>query len=77
MAPKCGGGVDNRWYGVYLLASWLSNIGHGLMITVMGPTQPYLAQNVGVNIDTINLVWSSGFAGYVLGSVTTGFVYKK
>ena len=69
--------LDNRWYSLYLISSWLSNIGHGLMITIVGPTQPYLAQNVGVNIDTINLVWSFGFAGYVLGSVSTGFIYKK
>lgn len=67
----------NKWYSLYVVSSWLSNIGQGLMVAVVGPTQPYLAKNVGVNIDTINLVWSAGFAGYLVGSLATGFVYKR
>ena len=68
---------DNKWYTCYVLSSWLCNIGHGLMITVVGPTQPYLARNVGVDIDTINLVWSAGFSGYLLGSLCTGYILKR
>ena len=44
--------------------------GHGLVTTVVGPTQPYLAQKTGVDIGTINLVWTFGFFGYM---VTTFF----
>ena len=68
---------ENAWYSLYLPSSWLSNIGHGLMVTVLGPTQPYLAQNVGVEIDVINLVWSFGFLGYIGGALATGFIYKR
>ena len=68
---------EDNWYNVYLPASWLSNVGHGLMVTVLGPSQPYLAQNVGVDIDTINLVWSFGFLGYITGALITGFTFKR
>ena len=40
--------------------------GHGLVTTVVGPTQPYLAQKTGVDIGTINLVWTFGFFGYMV-----------
>ena len=68
---------ENKWYSVYILSSWLCNVGHGMMVTVVGPTQPYMARNVNVNIDTINLVWSAGFSGYLLGALATGFIYKR
>ena len=60
-----------------MISSWLSNIGHGLMITVVGPSQPYIARNVDVKIDTINLVWTFGFAGYLTGSLFTGYILKR
>ena len=47
-----------------------------MMNTVIGPTQPYLAQNVGVDISAINLVWTIGFFGYFAGSFSTGFIFK-
>ena len=61
----------------YVAASWLSNIGHGLVVTVVGPTQPYIAKNVGVEVDTINLLWSFGFFGFAVGAVAAGFVFKR
>ena len=42
--------------------------GHGLVTTVVGPTQPYLAQKTGVDIGTINLVWTFGFFGYMVAN---------
>ena len=68
---------DTKWYAVFVASSWLSNIGQGLVNTVVGPTQPYLAQNVGVKIDLINLVWTFGFGGYLLGALACGMVFKK
>ena len=43
--------------------------GHGLVTTVVGPTQPYLAQKTGVDIGTINLVWTFGFFGYMVTNI--------
>merc|ERR1711997_936361 len=40
-------------------------------------TQPYLARNTGVDIDTINLVCSFGFFGYMVGSLGTSFIFKE
>ena len=47
------------------------------MLAVVGPMQPYLARNVEVKIDLINLVWTFGFAGYVIGALVTGFIFKR
>ena len=40
----------NKWLAWYVASSWLVNLGHGMIVTVVGPTQPYLASNVKVNI---------------------------
>ena len=45
----------NKWLLGYVLSSWLTNLGHGMLVMVVGPTQPYLAHNVNVEIDIINL----------------------
>ncbi len=68
---------ETKWCWVYVLASCCANIGQGLVTTVVGPTQPYLAKNVGVDIDTINLVWTFGFAGYFIGAFLAGLVFKR
>ena len=68
---------SSRWLLVYFPVSWLTQFGHGLVTTVVGPTQPFLAQNTGVDIATINLVWSFGFFGYIIGSLGTSFIFKE
>jgi hypothetical protein len=30
-----------------------------MSVAILGPTQPYLAKQVGVNIDNINFVWTT------------------
>jgi len=35
---------DKKWLFCYFPSSWLTNLGHGMVVTVVGPTQPYLAQ---------------------------------
>ena len=87
ISGKCAGAMgmdmfsfsprERRFYGFLVASSWLCNIAHGLTITILGPTQIYLARNVGVKIDTINLVWSFGFLGYMAGSFAAGMAYKE
>jgi hypothetical protein len=68
---------EKKWLCWYVASSWLTNFGHGMVTTVVGPTQPYLASNVGVNIDTINLVWTFGFFGYMVGALLAGFIFRQ
>ena len=68
---------SSKWILIYFPVSWITQFGHGLVTTVVGPTQPYLARNTGVNIDTINLVWTFGFFGYMVGSLGTSFIFKR
>ena len=35
---------SSKWISVYFPVSWLTQFGHGLVTTVVGPTQPYLAR---------------------------------
>ena len=68
---------QRRWLQLYFATSWMTEFGNGLVTTVVGPTQPFLADNVGVNIDTINFVWTFGFFGFLLGSLAASLVFKR
>ena len=68
---------DKKWLACYFPSSWLTNIGRGMVMTVVGPTQPYLAQNVGVKVNLINLVWTLGFLGYMIGGLSAGFTFQR
>ena len=70
-------GSELRWLVGYFTSSWITNFGHGLVVTVVGPTQLYIAQNVGVEKDTINLLWTFGFFGFLVGSFASGFLFKR
>ena len=48
-----------------------------LIYCVIGPIQPYLAQKLDVEIDTVNLVWTFGFVGFIIGSLAAGFVFRR
>ena len=40
------GREESRWLLCYFPVSWLTQFGHGMVTTVVGPTQPYLARSV-------------------------------
>jgi len=48
-----------KWLSAFLLVAWSGHIGLGMSVAILGPTQPYLAKQVGVNIDNINFVWTT------------------
>jgi hypothetical protein len=48
-----------KWLSAFLLVAWSGHIGLGMSVAILGPTQPYLARQVGVNIDNINFVWTT------------------
>ena len=39
--------------------------------------QPYLAYNLQTDTQTINLVWTLGFSGFLLGSLLTSHIFTK
>ena len=47
-----------KWLLLFLPLAWSGHVGLGLALGVFGPTQPYLAKNVGESVDTINLIWT-------------------
>jgi len=65
------------WLWIFFPISWATQFGHGMVGTIVGPTQPYLAKNTGVAIDTINFVWTFGFFGFLVGSIVIGFTFQQ
>ena len=53
------------------------SLGYINLGSFLGPMQPYLAKKLDVEIDTINLVWTFGFVGFIIGSLVAGFVFRR
>jgi len=62
---------------IFLPLAWSGHIGLGLALGIFGPTQPYLARNVGVSVDTINFIWTGRSIGFMITSVLTAVVFKQ
>ena len=50
--------ADTKWLITFFTIDLLNNIGGAALATIFGPSQPYIAERVGVNIDTITWVWT-------------------
>ena len=48
-----------------------------MRLLMAGPLQPYLAYNLETDTSTINLVWTLGFIGFLLGSLLIGTVFTR
>ena len=68
---------DQGWFYAYLCLAWLGHMCFGLAISILGPAQPYLAQNVGVLNEQINFIWTGRGVGSCLAAVITGLVLKS
>ena len=69
-------GEDKKWVMTYFPVAWSAHICQGLCKGIFGPTQPYLAQNLGVENKQINFIWTLGALGSCLATVLTGVVFK-
>jgi len=70
-------GEDTRWLLAYFPVAWTGHICQGLAMGIFGPTQPYLAQRVGVPSKQINLIWTLRAFGSCFATVLTGLVFKR
>ena len=48
----------------------------GLVMGILGPSQPYLAHRVGVTNKEINLVWTAMTGGSCLATLAVGAVFN-
>ena len=48
-----------------------------VIMTISGPSQPYIARNVGSDPATVSLQWSVRGAGWMAGSIASSAVFKK
>ena len=47
-----------KWVGPYFSIFVLNCIMGAAAYTIMGPAQPYIAKNIGLEIDSINFIWT-------------------
>jgi hypothetical protein len=69
--------AEVSWSAAYVCLAWLAQLGNGAIQTITGPMQPYLAYNLKTDTQTINLVWTLGFSGFLLGSLFTSNIFTK
>eukprot|EP00092_Neocalanus_flemingeri_P035684 GFUD01038850.1.p1 GENE.GFUD01038850.1~~GFUD01038850.1.p1 ORF type:complete len:455 (-),score=72.17 GFUD01038850.1:48-1412(-) len=69
-------GEDTQWLITYFPVAWTGHICQGLAMGIFGPTQPYLAQKVGVASQQINFIWTLRAFGSCFATVITGLVFK-
>lgn len=50
------------WLNSFLTVALAGHAGLGMALAIFGPTQPYLAQQTGVEVDTINFIWTSRYS---------------
>ena len=74
---QLGSNSEKRWALSYILLAWMAELGNGAINTIVGPLQPYLAYNLETDTSTINLVWTLGFIGFLLGSLLIGTVFTR
>ena len=68
---------QEKWTFYYFILSWGAELGNGMIQTITGPMQPYLAYNLDTDTSTINLVWTLGFIGFLIGSILTSSIFTK
>ena len=68
---------QEKWTFYYFILSWGAELGNGMIQTITGPMQPFLAYNLGTDTSTINLVWTLGFIGFLIGSILTSSIFTK
>ena len=61
------------WLSIYFPVSWLTQFGHGLVTTVVGPTQPYLARYTTGIIKGLCPVYYRDIKG-IIARYTTGII---
>lgn len=66
-----------KWLVPYLLVAWSGHIGLGMALAVFGPTQPYLGKQTGVEVDTVNVIWTARSLGVIVTSIITAFVFRS
>ena len=69
--------AEVSWSACYVTLAWLAQLGNGAIQTITGPMQPYLAYNLKTDTQTINLVWTLGFSGFLIGSLFTSNIFTK
>ena len=65
------------WFSIFFPLAWSGHTGLGLAIGVFGPTQPYLAQNVSVDVGTINYIWTGRSIGVCITAIIAALVFRR
>ncbi|XP_059093084.1 sodium-dependent glucose transporter 1-like isoform X2 [Tigriopus californicus] len=65
-----------KWILCFAVVSNIAMIFANALMTVLGPSQPFLAQQLDVEIDTISSMWTISFMSAIIGSLMASFTFK-
>jgi len=65
------------WLPAYLASAWVGHFCQGLGIGILGPTQPYLAAQVGVPNSQISFIWTGRAIGNCLAAILASFIFSQ
>ena len=66
-----------KWFLLFFPLAWSGHTGLGLALGVFGPTQPYIAKNVGTSVDNINFIWTGRSIGFCITAVVAALLFRK
>lgn len=68
---------DWKWMLPFTMVDMVNRVVYGIFGTLLGPSQPYFAHTIGIDIDTINWIWPLSNVSTVLGSVLSSCTFKQ
>ena len=66
-----------QFYGTLSHLVWQTMFFVPMTFAILGPMQPFLAYNLQTDTQTINLVWTLGFLGFLVGSLITSHIFTR
>eukprot|EP00095_Tigriopus_kingsejongensis_P009984 maker-scaffold17_size721972-snap-gene-6.22 protein:Tk09984 transcript:maker-scaffold17_size721972-snap-gene-6.22-mRNA-1 annotation:"sodium-dependent glucose transporter 1" len=68
---------SSKWMVAFVIVSNLSLIFSNALLTVLGPSQPFLAKQLDIDIDTITSIWTLSSISGICGGLLSSFTFKR
>lgn len=69
--------AEKRWLVWFGFVSMAIHCAMAMMETIFGPTQPYIARNIGTDLASISFQWSLGGVAWLTSSIVSSAVFKR
>ncbi len=66
-----------KWVLGFCLVDFANRVLFGAFGTMLYPSQPYLAANLGTSLESVTALWSFGGIGWFAGTVASALTFKQ